>query len=118
MKSHKDLELQLHMAKRFKELRTMAGISQEDAAFSIGLTRVSIANIESGEHGFTVMVLLKAAKFFNISPLELLPSEKDFDVPIRSRTEFLKTRTEKRIASLEDKLRSLKELQNQVIKPI
>ena len=106
------------MAKRLKELRNMAGISQDDLAFTVGLTRVSIANMESGEHGFTCMVLLKIAKALNVLPTDLLPNEKDFEVPIKSRTEFLKTKTQKRIASLEDKLRELKAMQSTIIKPI
>lgn len=104
MKGHIDLEVALIMAKKFKELRLQANLSQEDCGYILSLTRASIANVESGEHGITCKLLLKACKLFNCSPLDILPTEKEITIEIRSMSSALESKADKRIKQLEEKL--------------
>lgn len=115
---NKNVEITLIMAKKFVRERERCNLSQEDLAYIIGLSRVSICNIESGEQGVTINILLKAAKAFNCSPLKLLPNDSEYTVDIQSITNLLKTRTDRKIANLEKKLEGLKQLRSAEIKLI
>lgn len=108
MKSHADIELQIIIAKKFKSLRIDSKKSQDDMAYMLGITRASICNIESGEHGLTIKLLLKSCQALNVSPLAILPNEREFYFTLPSMDEALKTKANKRIKELEEKLLALK----------
>ena len=52
--------------------RAAAGLSQRDVAARCGLTRSSIANIESGRQDTTVTRLILIAQAINVSPAYIL----------------------------------------------
>lgn len=49
---------------RVHELRMKSGITQEDVARSVGVTRQTILAIEKGNYVPSVLLALKIAKFF------------------------------------------------------
>lgn len=59
---------------RVKKLR----ITQERLAEIVGISRPSIANIESGRQQLTVVQLVRFADALRVSPSELLPVQKSF----------------------------------------
>jgi len=53
--------------------RMDAGMSQETLADAVGLTRVSICNLEGGRQGLSVDVLLRLSDALSVEPADLLP---------------------------------------------
>lgn len=51
------------------DLRSQSGITQEELAKSVGVTRQTIISIERGNYTPSVMLALKISKYFN-KPLE------------------------------------------------
>ncbi|MFT5179999.1 MAG: putative transcriptional regulator [Candidatus Paceibacteria bacterium] len=49
------------------ELRTKKGITQEDLADELGVTRQTIIAIEKGNYTPSVTLALKISKFFNVA---------------------------------------------------
>jgi transcriptional regulator with XRE-family HTH domain len=43
--------------KRVREVRTSRGLTQQDFADSLGLSKQTIANVENGQQGFSLEVL-------------------------------------------------------------
>ncbi|MBI2610984.1 helix-turn-helix transcriptional regulator [Candidatus Kaiserbacteria bacterium] len=60
-----------HIANRVQSARTTAGITQEDLAERIGVSRQTIIAIEKGNYTPSVLLALKVAKVFKI-PVEKL----------------------------------------------
>lgn len=58
------------------ELRNKAGITQEELAEAIGVTRQTIIAIEKGNYTPSVLLALKIAKFFKKSLEEIFKYEK------------------------------------------
>ncbi|QTV06745.1 helix-turn-helix transcriptional regulator [Faecalibacter bovis] len=54
-------------------IRTRKGISQDDLAKEIGLSRPSIANIEKGKQRPSIYILLQLSKILGVDIKELLP---------------------------------------------
>lgn len=54
------------ISENVKNLREAIGLSQHDFSLIIGLSKRSIANIESGEHDFKIKILYKILSFFNL----------------------------------------------------
>lgn len=57
------------VSNRVYELRMKAGITQEELAQAVGVTRQTIIAIEKGNYTPSVLLALKIGKFFN-EPLE------------------------------------------------
>ncbi len=53
------------MKNRFKELREKRGITQEDLARKLGVTRQTVISIEKGKYDPSLKLAFKIAKFFN-----------------------------------------------------
>lgn len=58
----------VQVGQRLRMLRQMAGISQDEVAVSVGLTRTSIVNIESGRQRVLMHDIAKLAKAVRVSP--------------------------------------------------
>jgi putative transcriptional regulator len=59
------------ISNRVYELRTEAGITQEDLAQAAGVTRQTVIAIEKGNYIPSVLLALKIAKFFKKSVEEI-----------------------------------------------
>lgn len=54
-----------------KRKRKELGLSQDDVAKYLGLTRVSVINIESGKHGLKYDTIYELCCLLNLQPSEL-----------------------------------------------
>lgn len=66
------------VGERIKQLRTQAGLSQEDLADKLGLLRTSITNIETGKQKLTLASLYSLSATFNLTFDEILPPVEGF----------------------------------------
>ena len=57
---------------RVRTRREQLGVTQEDLGTAVGLTRASIANVESGKQGLYVSTLVALAAALDITPASLL----------------------------------------------
>ena len=62
--------------KKMQKLRIKRGLSQQDLANAIGVTRSSVANCESGNRRPSFENLIKIADYFNVTCDELIREEK------------------------------------------
>lgn len=60
------------IAHRLKTCRLDDGMSQKQLAEKLGLSRVSVCNIESGKHGVNISTLKKYSDIFNLTSEEIL----------------------------------------------
>ena len=58
---------------RFAVSEKTAGLSQEDLAGAIGLTRTSVSNIENGRQKVLLYTFEKILRVLNVQPSDLLP---------------------------------------------
>jgi DNA-binding XRE family transcriptional regulator len=65
--------LKRYIGVRLKELRQHAGLKQEDVGKVVGLSRVSILNMESGRHSPTPFKLLSMCRLFNCTLNDIFP---------------------------------------------
>lgn len=59
------------LGRRFKEIRTMQGISQEKFALSIDMDRTYYASVENGNRNISIVNIEKICKGFGITLEEL-----------------------------------------------
>jgi putative transcriptional regulator len=52
-------------------LRTSSGVTQEDLALAVGVTRQTIISIEKGNYTPSVLLALKLAQYFGVSVEEV-----------------------------------------------
>ncbi len=71
---------------RLKKAREYLGLTQEDVANLIGVSRVIITNIEAGIRKVSAEELSKFAKIYGWTMEELLEGEKEENVPMFART--------------------------------
>ena len=64
--------LQSHLGKRIRELRSQRGFSQESFADHCALHRTYMGGIERGEHNLTMNTILTISKGLGITMSELL----------------------------------------------
>lgn len=57
---------------RIEHIRTTLGMTQEELAKRVGLTRASIANIETGRQRFLLQVVEKFAQSLGTTPKHLM----------------------------------------------
>jgi|GEM_PF-6196940 len=101
-------ELKIILGRKLYEQRNKAGLTQEDLARMMGISRVSLANIESGVQILTTVNLFKAANIFNCQLICLLPTKDELSYePIKVITS-LELRKLRRIEKLEKELIRLK----------
>jgi len=68
------------LGKKIRKLREQVGLSQEDLAGRLKISRVSVSQIETGQRKINAEEVAKLAKFFNTTSDILLDSEKDIKV--------------------------------------
>lgn len=71
------------LGQRIRNVRTTQGMTQEKLGRSLkpSLTRVSIANVESGNQRILAHTLVQLAQVLEVELVELLPIRKDDGVP-------------------------------------
>ena len=55
------------MKNKLNQLRTDKGITQEELAFGVKVSRQTIISIEKGKYAPSVVLALAIARFFNVS---------------------------------------------------
>jgi transcriptional regulator with XRE-family HTH domain len=68
-----DIKLRTEMGEIIKRIRKLKGISQDELAEKLNLTRTSVVNIEKGRQGISVEHIWGIAAVMNINPSELFP---------------------------------------------
>ena len=70
------------LGNNISSIRTKKGISQDDLAKEIGLSRPSIANIEKGKQRPSIFTLMQICNLLGVGLYELLPlsSQENFEI--------------------------------------
>lgn len=66
------------VGRRLRRARASAGLTQQQVAEEIGLSRASIANIEAGRQQFPLHVLVRLAQAVGVKANDLLPGQHVF----------------------------------------
>lgn len=61
------------MGRRIREARIKNGLTQENLAQRVSLTRTSITNVEKGRQAIQIHVLYNFAAALNLEPKDLIP---------------------------------------------
>jgi len=104
------LVVNMKFSKILKELRDSKGISQRQLAKEIGISQSSVHAYEAGEKSPTIDVLLKLAKYFDVSADYLLGLS---DKPLEGIPEHIKNKLDK-FEVLEKENQKYKEIINQI----
>ncbi len=75
-----DKDIRIKTGLRIKELRDGAGMSQEVFAWSIGMARSYLAEVETGKRNVSLVNLEKIASGLNVSLAEFFSSDVFEDV--------------------------------------
>ncbi len=62
------------LGRRIRDAREVAGLTQEELALRVDLSRASVANIERGNQRVALHKFLELAQALGAEPLRLLPS--------------------------------------------
>ncbi|MDE0302691.1 MAG: helix-turn-helix transcriptional regulator [Gammaproteobacteria bacterium] len=73
-RSYEMAQFQEILGERIKSQRRSLGLTQVELAGRVGISRASIANIETGLQRTSSFLLVQLAEVLNIVPTELLPS--------------------------------------------
>lgn len=96
---------------KIKSIREQVGLSQEKLADSLGISRVSLSQIENGERKISAEEIATLAKIFNLSSDILLDLEKDVKVILeKPKEDTLKKKTDIRINVPQRNLDKFKEV--------
>ena len=98
------------IGRKIKEFRKALGISQQELADRLGVSRPTVSQIENGERKICAEEIKKLAKIFNISADRLLNLEKEPTVIIREAKETYKSKPQIRISLPQKNLNKFKEV--------
>jgi len=59
-------KIQNEIGRRLKSLRIDRGLTQEELAFEVNISRDHLSNIENGKFSINIKTLYKIAKFFDV----------------------------------------------------
>lgn len=65
------------MTNKIKELRKECGVTQEDLAVAVGVTRQTIISLENGKYNASLQLAHKIAKYFNTNIEEIFIFEEE-----------------------------------------
>lgn len=107
------------LGKKLRELREQVGLSQEDLAKRLNMSRVSISQVESGRRKISAEETAKLAKVFNTTSDILLNLEKDIKVVLETQAATSqKTKAELRINVPQENLSKFKEVLLYILKRV
>lgn len=99
------------ISNRIKEIREGIGLSQEDLAKRMGISRVAVSQIENGKRKICTEELIQLSKIFNISTDILLNIEEDIEVILEKiKEEKPKAKNEIRISVPQENIEKFKEV--------
>lgn len=93
---------------KLRSLRIEKGLTQNDLAKIMGISRTSITNIEIGFVGLTFVNTLIASRFFNVSPQYFYPTDEEYPILINDIKTSSETKIEAKILKIENTLNKLK----------
>jgi len=93
---------------KLRNLRIEKGLTQNDLAKIIGVSRTTIVNIEVGFQGLTFIHTLIASRFFSVSPEYFYPTEQEYPILINDIKTSSETKIEAKILKIENNLSKLK----------
>ncbi len=70
--------LYVSIGKQIRSLRNRSRLSQEELAAKLEMSRASVVNIEKGRHHVSLHLLIDLAQIFNVSLLDFLGKEFNF----------------------------------------
>lgn len=73
-------EINSRFGAQVRKKRNDAGLTQEELASAIGLSRTAVTNVESGKQGTTIDMLYRMAGAMSVEPADLLPTKPGFDL--------------------------------------
>lgn len=97
------------LGEKIRDLRVSKGLSQEKAAESLGISRVSLSQIENGERKITAEEIAKLSELFNIACDVLLDLKQEAFVHLENEPS-VKNKEEIRINVPQKKLEKFKEV--------
>lgn len=104
---------------KIKNLREQIGLSQERLAESLGIRRVSLSQIESGDRKISAEEITKLAKIFNVTTDVFLDLKQDIKVTFEKKREPIpKKKVEIRISVPQKKLEKFKEVLLYILKKV
>ena len=65
------------MKNRLEEIRKAKGITQEELANGLGVSRQTVGSLENGRYNPSIILAFKIARFFNVSIEEVFIYEED-----------------------------------------
>lgn len=95
---------------KIKSIRERLDLQQEKLANSLGISRVSLSQVENGERKISAEEIAKLAKIFNLSSDLLLDLEKDMEILVEKAKEAPKAKQEMRISVPQKNLDKFKEV--------
>ena len=96
-----------------KEVRKEKGMSQKEVADKIGVSRVTLSNIENGKRKLDAVTLYKLSKLYNIDPYELMDVEEPEPVKFAYRDrDNITPEAEEKLKKIEKYINKIIELEN------
>ena len=65
------------MNNKIKELRKSGGITQDDLAYAVGVTRQTIISLENGKYNASLQLAYKISKYFSMKIEDVFIFEED-----------------------------------------
>ena len=92
------IRLQKQIGRRITELRKMKGLSQEDLAKSVKISRPSLAQIELGNRGVNVIELQQLSLVLNFSLDDFMSENFTVSQDVEGKAEVKSEKTDERIS--------------------
>ncbi len=83
-------QIKQHVGAIIKEARIKKDYNQEDLAAMIGLTRVSILNIESGRHNPPLYKFYLLCCILDLNPENVFPKVEPIEIKFKTKTVIIK----------------------------
>ena len=95
---------------KIKRIREQLGLSQEKLAKNLGISRVAISQVESGERKINAEEIAKLSKMFNMTSDVLLDLKKDIEIVLEKAKTQTKEKEDIRISVPQKNLQKFKEV--------
>jgi transcriptional regulator with XRE-family HTH domain len=107
MKKDNDDLLRAIMSRNLKELRRKNGMSQENLATAMGISRVSVCNIELGVQAMTAINIFKFCTIFKCDYSDLFPAPGELKAVVSTIKTSMKTKKLEKINRLKQEIENI-----------